>query len=187
MRRKSVIPLLERKKVDKKQFLDNLGTKVSSYGNIPLRFKRIIKILRLILRRPLVAYIDQNSLEIEDFSALEMFQKLKKYMPETTFVVILSNYKDICHFKRVLVLKNGKIIEAGDPKEILKQKDSELYSIIKRNDKDTLMEVLRAANIHGEDGMSLSRWSEGYDEISSEQIDIKVMDGIDSTNLKDKL
>ena len=85
------------------------------------------------------------------------------------------------------MLKNGRIVEEGDPKELLKHRDSELYSIIKRNDKDTLSEVLRVANIHGDDGMSVSRWSEGYEDISSERIDVKFMDGIDSTNLKDKL
>ena len=186
-KRNSTVLLLEKRKIDKIQFLENLDTKLSSHGNIPLRFKRIIKILRLILRRPVVAYIDQNALDIEDFTSLELFLKLKKFMPETTFVIILSNYKDICNFKKVYVLKSGKILESGDPKELLKHRDSELYSIIKRNDKDTLSEVLRAANIHGDDGASISRWSEGYEDISSERIDVKLMEGIDSVNLKDRL
>lgn len=101
---------------------------------IPLRIRRLIKIVKMILIKPQLVILEWSSLELESVSSQEVFSLLNIWLPSTTFVVLLPNLHDLLLFDKVVVFKNGEIIEEARPDSLLSNSKSLLSYIVKMED-----------------------------------------------------
>lgn len=73
----------------------------------------MIKILRLIIRKPRIAIIDQGALKLKGRSPEKVLRTLEVLLPDTSFLVVLYTYENILHYDFAYVLSAGKVIQAA--------------------------------------------------------------------------
>lgn len=95
---------------DRIRFKTFLKTKVNTHSNYPMKIKRTLKIANLLLRSPAIAIIDQKALDLELKSSEKVLKRLKAMMPDTSFLVIISSYRNILEYDIVYIMKKGHII-----------------------------------------------------------------------------
>jgi len=84
--------------------------------------KQRIAIARALLKDPPVLIFDEATSSLDSKAEFEVQKALQKLMEGRTTMIIAHRLSTIRHVDYIIVLKNGKIIENGNPKELEKQK-----------------------------------------------------------------
>ena len=91
--------------------------------------KQILGILRALINYPQVLIIDEgfNALDVETEN--QIFNTLKEYSKKNIVFIVTHKFKTICKSDYTYLLKDGKIVEKGFPKEVIMKKNSYLNHI----------------------------------------------------------
>ncbi len=96
--------------------------------------QRII-IARVLARRPQILILDEATSALDNESETQIQKVIDNLKNKITVLVIAHRLSTVINVDRVLVLGDGKIVEEGVPRELLKKEDSYFYKVynIKNN------------------------------------------------------
>ena len=88
-----------------------------------------IVLARILARKPKILILDEATSALDNESEALIQKSLEKLRGEVTIIAIAHRLSTVLNFDKLLVLENGKIIEAGVPRELLKDPNSYFYRI----------------------------------------------------------
>ena len=87
--------------------------------------KQRLCIARALLKRPKILILDDSTSAVDMKTDALIREGFKKYIPETTKIIIAQRVASVMDADLILVLDNGRIVNAGTHEELLK--DSVIY------------------------------------------------------------
>ena len=90
-----------------------------------------ISIAQAILKNTPILILDEATSALDSDSELAIEKALKNIMKNKTVISIAHRLSTLKNMDRIIVLDNGKIIEEGTIKELLKNKDGTFYHLYK--------------------------------------------------------
>lgn len=90
-----------------------------------------LALARAFFRNAPVLILDEPTSAIDAKAEYEIFENVQKLQKDKTVIIISHRFSTVRNADRILVLENGKIIEEGDHKKLMKKKGlySELFNI----------------------------------------------------------
>lgn len=107
-------------------FPDKYDTKIEQGGtNVSGGQKQRLCIARALLRKPKILILDDSTSAVDTKTDAFIREGLKKYLPETTKIIIAQRISSVEDADMIIVLNNGKIESVGNHKELIEK--SEIY------------------------------------------------------------
>jgi ABC-type sulfate/molybdate transport systems ATPase subunit len=104
-----------------------LYAKISPQGkNLRWSVKRLVLAARVFLKKPELLLLDDDLTIIDYFRRKNIRRKL--WAMDCTIISIVNDFQNILNYDRVLFLEDGKVVENGNPKDLIKNKKSRLFS-----------------------------------------------------------
>lgn len=116
-----------------KKFPEGLQTKAGELGrNLSEGQKQAVAILRSIIRDPDILIMDEPTSSIDLYSERLIFNAIKEFSKNRTLILITHRFTMIDLVDRIMVLKNGKLIEHGTKDELMKKNGEffRMYNIL---------------------------------------------------------
>lgn len=88
-----------------------------------------ITIARVLVRKPHILLFDEATSALDNESELAIQRAIEKLKGETTILVIAHRLTTVRNCDKLLILNSGKIVEQGQPDELLKNHDSRFYKL----------------------------------------------------------
>lgn len=117
-------------KEDLLSFPDQYQTLIGERGvNLSGGQKQRTAISRALLRKPKILILDDALSSVDTYTEEKILQRLQKNYFDQTNIIISHRISSVKHADLILVLQNGKIIERGNHKSLLKEQGfyAELY------------------------------------------------------------
>lgn len=102
-------------------FPDKYDTKIEQGGtNVSGGQKQRICIARALLRKPKILILDDSTSAVDTKTDAYIRDGLKKYIPDTTKIIIAQRISSVEDADLIIVLNNGKIDSVGNHNELIK-------------------------------------------------------------------
>ncbi|CRG99901.1 ABC transporter B family member 4, putative [Plasmodium relictum] len=102
------------------KFFHKINDKILSGGQ-----KQKISLARAIIKKPQILILDEAFSALDSYNELKIFSNIKKYLPNCTIINISHKTTTINNCDYIYILKDGKIIEEGLRKKLMKNRNSE--------------------------------------------------------------
>lgn len=83
-----------------------------------------IVLARILARRPQLLILDEATSALDNESEVLIQKSIEELRGKITVVAIAHRLSTVANFDQVIVLEEGKIIETGNPRELLKDRES---------------------------------------------------------------
>ncbi len=101
---------------------DGLEMKVTENGeNFSLGQKQQLSLARAVLLHPPVVLLDEATSALDAATEVELHQRLLTTFADSTMVAVTHRIANIINYDQVIVMGNGKILEEGRPRQLLKK------------------------------------------------------------------
>ena len=108
------------------QFPDQYDTHIEQGGsNVSGGQKQRLCIARALLKKPKILILDDSTSAVDTRTDAQIRKALRKYIPETTKIIIAQRISSVQDADRILVMDGGTICNIGTHEELLKT--SEIY------------------------------------------------------------
>ncbi len=114
-----------------RSFPDGYDTKIEQGGtNVSGGQKQRLCIARALLKKPKILILDDSTSAVDTKTDMLIREGFKRYIPETTKIIIAQRVASVQDADLIIVMENGKIAAAGTHDELLKASDiyCEVYS-----------------------------------------------------------
>lgn len=156
--------------------------------NLNSTLRKIIQLTRAFLRKPRVIILDEDALIMPEFDPKFFIESLFKTMNNSAIVSIIKNYRQLYHYTTAYILKDGEIVEEGNPLHLVDNKNSHLYKILVRDDIRTVkqLEMKLEKNVRKfeEDQESAVKYIQ---ELMKQQLENEMNDGSKTDKEKEEL
>jgi len=98
-------------------------------GNISAGIKQLICLSGAILQKKKIVLIDEATSNIDISTEELLYKNIQSLLLSATVLIISQRVKTVMDLDRVVILDNFQIIEEGNPRELLKNSNSKLYSM----------------------------------------------------------
>lgn len=99
-----------------------LDTEVGERGaRLSMGQRQLVSLMRVLVQRPAIFILDEATASIDPFTEWQIQQALNLILSKTTSILIAHRLSTVKAADRIVVLKNGKIIEEGNHTELLTQ------------------------------------------------------------------
>lgn len=85
--------------------------------------------------------MDEDALSISGLGSKFFIEQLFSVMKDSAIFSIAKNYRQLYHYTRVYILRDGSIVEEGNPLDLVDNKNSKLYKILARDDIRTVRQL----------------------------------------------
>jgi ATP-binding cassette, subfamily B, bacterial HlyB/CyaB len=93
--------------------------------------KQRLSIARAIYKRPQILIMDEATSALDSITEKRVIQNLNNHLKETTCFIIAHRLNTIIDADRIVVVKNGKLVEQGKHAELMKAQNT-YYSLFKK-------------------------------------------------------
>src|SRR5574344_620572 len=114
-----------------RSFPDGYDTKIEQGGsNVSGGQKQRLCIARALLKKPKILILDDSTSAVDTHTDLLIRQGLRKYIPETTKLIIAQRVASVEDADLILILDNGRIVAQGTHDELMRSSGiyREIYS-----------------------------------------------------------
>lgn len=106
------------------QFPDGYDTYIEQGGtNISGGQKQRLCIARALLKKPKILILDDSTSAVDTKTDAKIRKVMKKYIPETTKIIIAQRIASVVDADRIIVMEGGRIQAVDTHKELLKNND----------------------------------------------------------------
>ena len=77
-------------------------------------------ISRLFYRNAPILILDEPTASIDAIAEAKIFNRIYKFMTQKTVIIISHRFSTVRNAQKIYVLDNGKIVEQGSHKELMK-------------------------------------------------------------------
>jgi ATP-binding cassette subfamily B protein len=108
-----------------------LATEVGERGaHLSMGQRQLVSLMRVLLQKPSIFILDEATANIDPFTETQIQEALKLVLAETTSVLIAHRLSTVRAADRIIVMRQGKIIEQGNHRQLLAQGGhyAELYN-----------------------------------------------------------
>lgn len=109
---------------------DGLDTQVGERGGrLSMGQRQLISLMRVLVQRPAIFILDEATASIDPFTESQIQDALELILANSTSILIAHRLSTVKAADRILVLREGQIIEEGNHQELMKQGSyyAELY------------------------------------------------------------
>ncbi len=110
---------------------NGLDTDVGERGaNLSMGERQLVALARVLLKDPRIFVLDEATASVDPFTETLIQEGLDTIMAERTAIVIAHRLSTVKHADRIIVMKDGRIIEEGDHESLIKRSGhyAELYN-----------------------------------------------------------
>ena len=101
---------------------EGMGTKVGERGlELSGGQRQRVLLARAILVRPSILVLDEAMSALDNDSGAKLMRDIELLMPDTTWVVVAHRLGLVTKFDRIVVMRNGQIVEQGNHEELLQR------------------------------------------------------------------
>ncbi|KAG5443091.1 Multidrug resistance-associated protein 1 [Clonorchis sinensis] len=100
-------------------------------ANISLGQRQLVCLARALLRRTPILVLDEATAAVDPVTDSLIQKTIRTEFAHCTVLTIAHRLNTIMDYNRVLILQEGKIIEIGDPRVLLRDSTSKFYSLAK--------------------------------------------------------
>ncbi|MGB9879899.1 MAG: ATP-binding cassette domain-containing protein, partial [Anaerolineae bacterium] len=99
---------------------DGLDTYVGERGaNLSMGQRQLVALARVLLKDPAIIILDEATASVDPFTEAQIQEGLKEVMRGRTAIVIAHRLSTVRHADRIIVLRDGQIIEEGTHDSLL--------------------------------------------------------------------
>ncbi len=109
---------------------DGLQTDVGERGaRLSMGQRQLVSLLRVLVQRPAIFILDEATASIDPFTEMQIQEALDLILARSTSILIAHRLSTVRSADRIIVLRDGAIIEQGNHKSLMRQKGhyAELY------------------------------------------------------------
>jgi ATP-binding cassette, subfamily B, bacterial len=110
---------------------DGLDTDVGERGgNLSMGQRQLVALARVLLKDPAIFILDEATASVDPFTETQIQEGLDTIMEDRTAIVIAHRLSTVKHADRIIVMKDGRIIEEGNHDRLMAQGGhyAELYN-----------------------------------------------------------
>ena len=98
--------------------------KIENQGrNLSLGQRQLICIARVLIKKPKILLMDESTASLDEKTTILLQGLLDGYLQQSTVIMIAHQLLTVAGCDRVIVLKNGRIVEQGAPGRLLMKSD----------------------------------------------------------------
>jgi ATP-binding cassette subfamily B protein len=123
-----------------------LETEVGERGaRLSMGQRQLVSLMRVLVQRPAIFLLDEATASIDPFTEAQIQEALRLILAETTSILIAHRLSTVRAADRILVLRQGRVIEQGDHSGLLAQAGhyAELYNTYFRHQSLSYVEQAR--------------------------------------------
>lgn len=110
---------------------DGLNTDVGERGaHLSMGQRQLVSLLRVLLQKPAIFILDEATASIDPFTEMQIQEALNLILAQSTSILIAHRLSTVRSADRIIVLKQGEIIEEGSHESLIQQGGhyAELYN-----------------------------------------------------------
>ncbi|RMG80469.1 MAG: ABC transporter ATP-binding protein, partial [Chloroflexi bacterium] len=101
---------------------DGLYSDVGERGaRLSMGQRQLVSLMRVILQKPAIFILDEATASIDPFTEMQIQEALDLILSQSTSILIAHRLSTVRSADRIIVLKNGEIIEEGNHDSLLQQ------------------------------------------------------------------
>ncbi len=101
---------------------DGLRTEVGERGaQLSMGQRQLVSLMRVLIQRPAIFILDEATANIDPFTEYQIQQALRLILDEATSILIAHRLSTVKAADRIIVLRQGKIIEEGDHASLMER------------------------------------------------------------------
>jgi len=110
---------------------NGLDTQVGERGaQLSMGQRQLVALMRVLIQKPSIFILDEATASIDPFTEKQIQTALDLILSETTSILIAHRLSTVRSADRILVMRQGEIIEEGDHQYLMEQGEhyAELYN-----------------------------------------------------------
>jgi ATP-binding cassette, subfamily B, bacterial len=127
---------------------DGLHSDVGERGSrLSMGQRQLVSLLRVLVQRPAIFLLDEATASIDPFTEMQIQEALEMILQRATSILIAHRLSTVRSADRIIVLREGQIIEQGNHAALMAQGGhyAELYDTYFRHQSLTYIETARSA------------------------------------------
>jgi ATP-binding cassette subfamily B protein len=99
-------------------------------GRLSMGQRQLVSLMRVLVQRPAIFILDEATANIDPFTESQIQEALQLILAETTSILIAHRLSTVRACDRIVVLRQGRVIEQGDHDRLMAQGGhyAELYN-----------------------------------------------------------
>ena len=132
---KEILDIMDDFQLFPKMGKEKLNLKIKENGNnLSLGEKQLISFVRAVIKKNKIVILDEATSSLDTETEKIIQNNLKKYLENSTVIMIAHHLQMVKGCHAILVIDNGEIIEYGSYSDLLRDKNSKLYSLYTREE-----------------------------------------------------